>query len=252
MPTDLATEKRAARNIVKPVMERRERVQALKIPPLSPQEITDLSEGRTPTQVVKISRPRLRLGTIRIVGISPYVQHAFSEKQRKVMEETQRQGQQARGKKVRKPKDFDEVYEAAKHVSKEGWIGIPAPAFRNAMISACRLVGYVMTRAKLSIFVEEDGIDREDGTPLVRIKGEPRVHKGWARNESGVADLRWRPMWEEWGADVNITWDEDQFSLDDVVNLMLRAGLQVGIGEGRPDSPKSNGLGWGRFRVNEQ
>ena len=28
-----------------------------------------------------------------------------------------------------------------------------------------------------------------------------------------------------------------------------RSTLQVGIGEGRPDSPNSNGLGWGRFEV---
>jgi hypothetical protein len=71
------------------------------------------------------------------------------------------------------------------------------------------------------------------------------------RNESGVADIRWRPMWEQWGAIVNVQWDEDQFSATDVLNLMLRAGLQVGIGEGRPYSPNSNGMGWGRFEVVE-
>jgi hypothetical protein len=35
------------------------------------------------------------------------------------------------------------------------------------------------------------------------------------------------------------------------MNLFLRAGLQVGIGEGRPNSPNSFGLGWGRFEVKE-
>ena len=119
------------------------------------------------------------------------------------------------------------------------------------MISACRLVGIVMTRAKLSVFVEADGIDRGDGTPLVRIQGEPRIHEATVRNETGVADIRWRPMWEQWSADVRVTWDEDQFSATDVMNLMLRAGMQVGIGEGRPDSPNSNGLGWGRFEIIE-
>lgn len=219
------------------------------IPPLSSDEIKALAVGQPET--VRISRPKLRTATIQIVGISPYVQHAFSEKQRKQMEETQRQGQQARGKRTREPKNFDLVYEAAKHVSQDGWLGIPAPAFRNAMISACRLIGFKMTHAKLSVFVEADGIDRNDGTPLVRIIGEPRIHQATVRNETGVADIRWRPMWESWSAGVNVTWDEDQFSATDVFNLMLRAGLQVGIGEGRPDSPNSNGLGWGRFRVEE-
>lgn len=222
----------------------------VKIPALSAGEVTALKSGM-PVETVRITRPKLKTATINIVGISPYVQHAFSEKARGQMEEKQRAGQQSRGKKVRESKDFDAVYEAAKHTSEQGWIGIPAPAFRNAMISACRLVGIVMTRAKLSVFVEADGIDRADGTPLVRIIGEPRIHKASVRNETGVADVRWRPMWTEWGAAVNVTWDEDQFSATDVFNLMLRAGMQVGIGEGRPDSPNSNGLGWGRFEVKE-
>jgi hypothetical protein len=221
-----------------------------KIPPLTTAEITALTTA-APPETVRITRPKLRTATIQIVGISPYVQHAFSEKQRKQMEETQRAGQQARGKRNRAPKDFDGVYEAAKHYSKDGWFGIPAPAFRNAMISACRLIGFKMTHAKLSVFVEADGIDRNDGTPLVKIIGEPRIHQATVRNETGVADIRWRPMWEEWSAAVRVTWDEDQFSATDVMNLMLRAGLQVGIGEGRPDSPNSNGLGWGRFEVVE-
>ena len=62
--------------------------------------------------------------------LTSYVQHAFSEKQRGQMEETQRAGQQARGKKVRQPKDFEGNYRAAMHISsQDGW----ACAFR------CRL-----------------------------------------------------------------------------------------------------------------
>ena len=224
----------------------------VKIPALSDAEKTSgLVVPKHEPEVIRITRPSLKEASIQIVGIAPYVQHAFSEKQRKQMEATQAAGQQAKGKKVREPKDFMAVYENAKHVSQQGWLGIPAPAFRNAMISACKLVGLVMTRAKLSVFIEADGIDRNDGTPLVKIIGEPRIHQATVRNETGVADIRWRPMWEAWSANVKVTWDEDQFSATDVMNLMLRAGMQVGIGEGRPDSPNSNGLGWGRFEVVE-
>jgi hypothetical protein len=188
---------------------------------------------------------------LHIEGFSPYVQHAFSQKAQAQMEEAQRAGQRARSRKNREERNFEENYRSAQHRAHEGWLGIPAPAFRNAMIDACRLVGFVMTKAKLSIFVEADGIDANDGTPLVRIIGEPRIHKGWGRNSNGGADLRWRPMWEKWSADVPLRWDADQFSSTDVFNLMARAGLQVGIGEGRPSSPNSNGLGWGLFNVLE-
>lgn len=199
--------------------------------------------------VVKISPPNLQIGHFNIRGIAPYVQHAFSAKQQRIMEATQRAGQQSRGRKVRQPKDFEQLYRDAMHISSDGWNGIPAPSFRNAIIDACRLVGFRMTHAKLSVFIVADGIDREDGSQLVKIEGTPRPYKAPVRNDSGVADIRWRPMWEKWSARVSIEWDADQFSAADLLNLLARAGLQVGIGEGRPNSPNSNGLGFGRFEV---
>ena len=198
---------------------------------------------------LKITPPNLGVARFNIRGLSPYVQHAFSAKQQRIMEATQRAGQQSRGRKVRQPKDFEQLYRDAMHISVEGWCGIPAPSFRNAIIDACRLVGFRMTHAKLSVFVIADGTDSEDGSQLVKIIGTPQPYKAPVRNDSGVADIRWRPMWREWSAQVSIEWDVDQFSAIDLLNLMARAGKQVGIGEGRPNSPNSNGLGFGRFEV---
>lgn len=214
------------------------------------ESIIDLTNA-IPTEKVVIPPPNLKTAVITIFGKSPYVQHAFSAKAQAQMEETQRAGTQARSRKKRAARDFEADYEAACHRAEAGWYGIPAPAFRNAMIDTCRLVGFVMTRAKLSVFVEADGYDRVDGTPLVKIIGEPEIHKGWGRNANGSADLRWRPMWKEWSAKVMITWDQDQFSAADIANLFSRAGLQVGIGEGRPSSPNSNGLGWGLWTLSQ-
>jgi hypothetical protein len=56
-------------------------------------------------------------------------------------------------------------------------------------------------------------------------------------------------MWHEWHAYVTARWDADQFGVNDIVNLLTRAGQQVGIGEGRADSSNSNGVGWGFFTV---
>jgi len=108
------------------------------------------------------------------------------------------------------------------------------------------LVSFKMTHAKLSIFIVADGLDAE-GLPLVKIEGEPVRHDGYARNETGVVDIRARPMWHTWRCRLRIRFDADQFTLADVMNLLERAGQQVGIGEGRPNSPNSNGLDWGRF-----
>lgn len=204
----------------------------------------------TQRQVV-IAPPKFETATVRLIGTAPYVQHRFSQKAKNQIMATQQAGSQARKGKTREAKDFDAVYKGAMYVSKDGWHGIPASAFRNAMISACRTVGFKMTLAKLSLFTEADGFDREDGTPLVRIvKGEPRQHIAPARNANGSVDLRIRPMWGEgWQAVLRVRWDAEQFSASDVVNLLSRVGLQIGVGEGRPDSRMSAGLGWGLFQV---
>lgn len=200
---------------------------------------------------VIIKPPKFETASVRLVGTAPYCQHKFSAKARAQIQATQEAGSQSRKGKAREAKDFEAVYRGAMYVSREGWNGIPAAAFRNAMISACRTVGYKMTLAKLSLFTEADGFDAEDGTPLVRItRGEPRQHIAPARNANGSVDLRCRPMWDEgWQAVLRVRWDAEQFSATDVVNLLARVGQQIGVGEGRPDSRMSAGLGWGLFNV---
>jgi hypothetical protein len=199
---------------------------------------------------VAISPLNMQTITLDIQGTAPLVIARFSEKAQQQMRTNQEAGSTARSKKDRKPRDFAADYEAAKHVSDEGWCGIHAAAFRNGSIDACRVAGMVMTRAKLAIFIEPDGFDIVDGAPLVRITGgKPECWIAATRNETGVADLRARPMWRTWGATVRIRFDADVFTLDDIVNLMNRVGQQVGIGEGRPNSKRSNGLGFGTFEL---
>ncbi len=209
-----------------------------------------MSKKTTPeTQQLTIHPPKFQTAEFLIEGASPYLQNKFSRKARQQMRDKQAAGSTGGKGKKRDAKDFNASYEAAIHRSPNGWAGIPAPAFRNALISACRLAGFKMTIGKLSVFIEADGFDADDGTPLVKItKGEPTYSEMAVRNASGVCDIRPRPMWSEgWQAKVRIRFDADQFTLEDLANLMMRAGMQVGIGEGRPDSPNSNGMGWGIF-----
>lgn len=185
-----------------------------------------------------------------IRGTAPLVVHRFSQKAARKIEEQQRAGSTRRSKKEREARDFEADFERSLYTSADGWHGFNAAAIRNAMISACRTVGFVMTLAKLSLFVDADGFDREDSTPLVRIYGEPKLDLRPVRNQTGVVDLRARPMWPPgWTATLLLRYDAEQFATADVVNLIARVGAQVGIGEGRPDSKKSAGLGWGLFEV---
>ena len=197
---------------------------------------------------VQIKPANIQQAVFKIKGTAPYVQARFSAKAMQAMKEKMLAGSTAKGKKVREARNFDEDFEQAKHDSEQGWVGIPASSFRQAIISACRLVGFRMTLAKLSVFVAADGFDRVDGIPLIKLQApEPERTEMAVRNATGVADIRVRPMWREWAADVTVSYDADQFTLQDVTNLMQRVGMQVGIGEGRPDSRDSAGLGWGTF-----
>ena len=201
------------------------------------------------TQSVTIKPANIQTAEFNIKGTAPYVQARFSGKAMQAMMTKMAAGSTASKSRAKPARDFDDDYRQAMHISTEGWYGIPAGAFRQAMISACRLVGFKMTLAKLSVFVHADGFDKIDGIPLIRLEGTPERTDMAVRNATGVADIRVRPMWREWSAKVRVKYDADQFTLQDVTNLMQRVGMQVGIGEGRPDSRESAGLGWGTFEL---
>ena len=203
----------------------------------------------TKTETITIAPPNIQTLELVIIGTAPYVQHKFGRKARAKMAATHEAGSQARSKRTREPRDFDDDYKEATYFTEDGRHGIPAPGFRNGMISACRTVGYKMTHAKLAVFVEADGYDLDDMTPLIFIEGKPEKHVAHVRNDNGSCDLRIRPMWKSWRATLRIQHDADMFSAADVTNLLARVGLQGGIGEGRPDSKKSAGMGWGLFRI---
>jgi len=198
---------------------------------------------------VTIKAPNIQALELTIRGTAPYVQARFPEKARNMIREKVLACTTAKVKNNREARDFDADYLASMHISTDGWHGIPASAFRRGLISACRLVDFKMTLAKLSLFIMAQGFDRADGLPLVRIYGNPEKCEHMVRNATGVCDIRVRAMWRQWHAKLVIQYDADQFAQADVVNLMHRVGLQVGVGEGRPDSKDSAGLGWGTFSI---
>ena len=201
-------------------------------------------------ETLTISPPRFRTIEVTLVGTAPLMQARFSAKAMQAMKSKMELGSQAKKGGKREARDFDEDFRQAMHVSSDGWIGVPAAAIRNACIDACRMCGFKMTHAKMSVFVECDGLDKVDGMPLVKLDApDPERVDMATRNATGVADIRVRPMWRQWKLPIRVRFDEDQFGAQDVVNLLARAGEQVGIGEGRPFSKSSNGIGFGTFRI---
>lgn len=203
-----------------------------------------------PEEQVAIKPPDFRYLEFQIEGVTPLCIQRFSAKSLEQIRATQEAGTAAKGKKARAPKDFEQLFQDAKHIATDDWEGIHAAAFRNGAISACRAVNYKMTWAKLAFHVLADGFDRVDGAPLVKLThGEAERWETPVRNATGVVDIRCRPLYRQWGARLRVRYDAGMLTASDLTNLIVRVGLQVGIGEGRPDSKASAGLGLGLFDV---
>jgi len=202
------------------------------------------------TKNLVIKAPAFQVAEFEIIGTSPLVIHRFSAKTKQEMKQKMETGKAASSKKNREAKNTDDTFQESRYISKEGWDGFHAGAIRSAMISACRLVGFKMTLAKLSLFVVNDGWDaKEPQIPLIRIYGKAEKQEDIARVETGQPYVTIRAAFYNWKSKLKIRWDADQFTIEDVYNLLIRVGMQVGLCEGRPDSKKSVGMGWGLFDV---
>lgn len=212
--------------------------------------------GETRKETLSVTPLRQSIMTIPIVGETPLKILRFSRKKQMQVQEAQAAGDQGKNKKKRQAKDFSAEYEDAKYrctVTEKGkkvtWLGLNASGIRNGCIETCRMAGYVMTKAKMSVFCLADGYDDLDRTNLVRIHGEPEMSVDPVRNKSGVIDMRPRVLFQDWRVIVRIRFDEDQFSPSDILNLLIRVGQQNGLGEGRPNGTEGYGTGNGLFLV---
>lgn len=215
-------------------------------------EAADVLVAPNNNKHIAISPVRFQYARFELNGVEdvPLVIHRFSQKLKQEMKTKMETGKAASSRKNRSPKDTDQSYNDARYRSREGWDGFNAAAIRKAMISACRLTNFKMVLAKLSIFVEKDGVDKDEPQiPLIRIIGDPVKQEDMARVATGEPYVTVRPAYFNWKAFVTVRWDADQFTLEDVTNLLMRVGQQVGICEGRPDSKNSSGMGWGLFEI---
>lgn len=212
------------------------------------ENVLKLKEGAV--ERITITPPKFTQAVVEIEGHDPLRQLRLSEKNKNMMMQTHEAGSTAaKSKKKREARDFKGEYEQSSYRFKNGDYGVNAASFRKALISACRVAQFAMTLAKLSIFVEADGYDAHDGTPLVKVYGTPEMVIVPVVNSNGSRDFRAMTQWMKWSCKVRMTWDADQFTATDIANLFMRAGMQVGIGEGRPDGKKSAGTGNGRFQI---
>src|SRR5258708_3849253 len=113
------------------------------------------SKERLMTNSVSIPAPNMQTAVFGIIGIAPLMTARFSKKMELMAKMAE--GKSAGSKRNREARDYKQEALDAAYQAETGEFGVNASSFRNGMISACRLVGYKMTLAKLSLFVEADG-----------------------------------------------------------------------------------------------
>ena len=186
-------------------------------------------------QEVKIVPLKIQVFTIKLVGDSSLVCHAWSDKAKKMM--LDKQMKKAKGAKVAKDPHQDYLDSLYPMPGKKKAYGFPAIAFKKAAVDACSHVdGITKVLARGGFHVVGE---------MVEIKGKPRMREDMVRIAMGTADIRYRGEFLEWSCTLQVRHNPNVLSAEQIINLFNVAGFAVGIGEGRPQKDQS----WGMFHV---
>lgn len=201
----------------------------------------------TAKKTAALEIPALQIKTVdlHIVGDSPLICHAWSEKA-KLMMLGKQQKKATSAKEVRRPAvEFaDSLYwltekpnldnvsdEDAQAILDEvipkSKFGFPSLAFKSAAVDGAfqqkALDKKTTARGAIHIVGE-----------FVEINGIPTLREDMARIGMGTADLRFRAEFKTWSTVLHIKYNSGAISLAQVVNLFSIGGFSNGVGDWRP------------------
>lgn len=205
-------------------------------------------------EVINIKPLDLKRVNIRIVGDTPLIVHAWSEKAKRQMLEAQMKTTKTKAKEIRNP--FSEFINSMywlegkpEQEDEEGFaeamengarFGFPVGAIKQAANSAAYRLGWVKNQMGLrgAYFLKT-----EDGGELAEIKGcVPEMREDMVRVGMGSADLRYRGEFSSWYMDFELLYNASgDMTLEQILNCISAGGFAVGIGEWRPEKDGSYG-----------
>jgi len=199
-------------------------------------------------EVVNLKELKVEPLTLTVKGDSPLVVHNWDEKIRRQMLGKQT-GEAPALRELKnpiadvinsiywidgKPKEMTE--EAFYNAIKKGArFGFPAKAFKAAAVDA----GY---RSKINKNKVDMYAAFHIKGELVEIFGKPEPDEAMVRLQTGVPDVRFRAVFKEWKAVLNMTYCPDMVSLEQLVNLFNLGGYCVSVGEDRVERGGENGM----------
>ena len=197
-------------------------------------------------QQIVIPAMKIKTMDLRIVGDSPLICHAWSEKAKRMMLEKQTKRATA-GREIRDP--FREFTESLYWLTPKpetptmedvinAKFGFPTVAFKAAAIDGAYQSGIVDKKTTLrgAFHILEE---------FAEIEGTPILREDMVRIGMGTADLRYRGEFKEWSTTLHIRFNENVISVEQLCNFFNVGGFACGIGEWRPSK---DGV-YGRYHV---
>lgn len=214
---------------------------------------------------VEIKPMELQTVDITIVGTTPLIIHAWSDKAKQMMLDKQR-GKATKTKHETKipVNDFmaacywlteqpepgvdDEEAEANYHaaIAAGAKFGFPVTGIKQSAIMGAKRGGLdvVATELRGSFFLE--GATEASTNDIAEIISEPPIMRDDMVKVGGMsktADIRFRPQFNDWEIPMRMTYNVNgKYSLEQLLNCFNVGGFVCGIGEWRPERDGQNGM----------
>lgn len=205
-------------------------------------------------EIIEIRPVEIQKVTVRIVGDTPLIMHAWSEKAKREILDKQMKVTKSKARDAKNPvEDFirsmywltpmptkmtEEGFEKA--IDDGAQFGFPVTAIKQAAISAAYRMGW--TKDKMSM--RGTFFITGDENQMVRICSDtPIMREDMVKVGMGTADIRYRGEFRNWYADLEISYNKNgQYTIEQIVNIINAGGYACGIGEWRPERDGQYGM----------
>lgn len=205
-------------------------------------------------ELIEIKPIEIKKTTIRIVGDTPLIMHAWSEKAKREMLEKQMKTTKSKSREAKNPvEDFIRsmywLTPMPMDMSEDGFMqaiengarfGFPVTAFKQAAISAAYRMGWTKDKMSMRGAFFIDG----DENQMIEIHSDvPVIREDMVKVGMGTADIRFRGEFRNWWADMTISYNTNgQYTLEQILNIVNAGGYVCGVGEWRPERDGQYGM----------
>ena len=226
-------------------------------------EVIELPERATERIVIK--KVPVEKCKIKIIGDSPLLVHAWSEKVKKQMLADMQMTKREKKEKEHDKKDpFADFVEAAywitpmpevrgkpfeeqtalfeKAIADGAQFGFPVIAFKKAAITACYSAGYIKSTTLMRRLFHVNAVNgthvgSSQELAIINTEEPPECSEDVVKVgpfNNRVPDLRYRPSFRKWSCELELSLIKTgMFTMEDIVNAIDQGGFMNGVGEWR-------------------